>query len=70
MKRTYYYLANIEEGFGENAFWDHVVKEENAEHAKKLYADLYFAKFGNYPIAVSVKRTDKATFEDVNMRDF
>ena len=70
MARQYYYLANVADGFGATKFWDHVVKAENAEQAKKLYSEEYFKKFENYPIAVSVKRTNKATYEDINNREF
>lgn len=70
MVRQYYYLASVAEGYGVTKFWDHVVKAENAEMAKYLYSEEYFKMFGNYPIAVAVKRTNKATYEDINYRDF
>jgi hypothetical protein len=70
MARQYYYLANVAEGFGATKFWDHVVKAENPEMAKKLYTEEYNKMFGNYPLAVAVKRTNKATYEDINNREF
>lgn len=66
MKRLYYYIADLSEGFGQTQFWQHCVRAENADMAKQIYAKQYFEIFGNYPISVSVMRTDKATFEDIN----
>ena len=70
MTRQYYYLANVAEGFGATKFWDYVVKAENSEKAKKLYSEEYNKMFGHYPVAVVVKRTNKATYEDINNREF
>ena len=69
MNRLYYYIANVDDGFGATHFWDHVVKAQNAEQAKKKYPEEYFKMFGEYPVAVAVKRTDKATYNDVNFRE-
>lgn len=66
MKRLYYYLADLSEGYAQTQFWQHCVRAENADMAKKEYAKQYFEIFGNYPISVDVVRTDKATFEDIN----
>ena len=70
MTRQYYYLANVAEGFGATKFWDHVVKAENSEKAKKLYSEEYNKMFGHNPISVVVKMTNKATYEDINNREF
>lgn len=70
MIRQYYYLANVAEGFGATKFWDYVVKAENSEKAKKLYSEEYNKMFGHNPVAVVVKRTNKATYEDINNREF
>ena len=66
--RQYYYIADIDHSSQYLNGWVHCVRGINAEDAKKKYSKEYFEKFGNYPIAVSVKRTSKATFLDINYR--
>lgn len=70
MARQYYYIANVADGFGASHFWDYCVKAENVEQAKKIYSEEYYKMFGNRPVAVRVKRTNKATYVDINNREY
>lgn len=64
-KRKYYYWCDTPSSY---QYYDEVIYAENASQAEELFIESYIKLFDCIPLDVHTRRTDKATYLDVNFR--